>query len=331
MNTHLLCCDWGTSSLRLRLIDQQDGKVLGEHLAGEGIAAVFDAWKNDGNKISKEDFFRQYLKKIIEAMSLQTKLDLTDVHLIISGMASSSIGMHQLPYAVLPFALDGKNALVKTICADEQFPYNTTLISGVRNDHNAMRGEETQLIGLADLVNIPAAAKEAIFIFPGTHSKHVYLQQGQLVNFETYMTGELFHLMSTHSILKDSIDVSSLDELSTENKEAFELGLTESADNGIMKSLFTVRTNLLFQRLNKKQNTHYLSGVLIGAELQPLIEKKDSVLILCSGSNLYSFYTKAIEAMGLMGSTIVVPGEVIDKAYVIGQMKIFKHNLSVAN
>ncbi|MEO6723040.1 MAG: 2-dehydro-3-deoxygalactonokinase [Ferruginibacter sp.] len=329
MEKFLLSCDWGTSSFRLRLVDLRDGKFIAEHRSGEGISSTFEAWKKVENNLSREDFFRQYLKKEIKALSVETSLDLTKVVLVISGMASSSIGMNELPYAALPFALNGKDASVKIFEANEQFPYKTMLISGVRNDQNAMRGEETQLIGLVDQVQVRLDAKDAIFIFPGTHSKHIYIQDGQLINFETYMTGELFDVIASHSILKDSIDTSSLVESSADNNEAFLLGIVKSADNGIMRSLFTVRTNQLFNRFNKKQNTHYLSGLLIGAELQSLIEKTNSALILCSGSSLFPFYTNAIEVLGLTERSITLPAELVDKAAAIGHIKIFNHNRSL--
>ena len=326
MENHILSCDWGTSSFRLRLVDLHDDNIIAEQASAQGVAVTFDEWENKGRATAKDIFFRQQLKKEIETLAQKVQVDLAGIVTIVSGMASSSIGMHELPYAALPFALSGSDAIVQTWNPSEEFPHKLLLISGVRSGQNAMRGEETQLIGLSELVELPQNANEAIFIFPGTHSKHIYVRSSQLINVATYMTGELFHLMATQSILKDSVELSSLSDEIENNKEAFLLGVREAGTEGIMKSLFTVRTNQLFNRLDKKENTHYLSGLLIGAELNHLAGEKNSTLVLCSGYNLNSFYTLALEELGLSSRTITVPAPLIEKASIMGQIKIYKHN-----
>jgi 2-dehydro-3-deoxygalactonokinase len=186
-----------------------------------------------------------------------------------------------------------------------------------------MRGEETQLIGLIDLLNLPPH-KPYIFILPGTHSKHLYLENNRLVNFHTYMTGEIFNILSNHSILKDSIEIVTSENLTDSNLTAFKKGVLEANSSDILNSLFKVRTNQLFQKLNKKDNGFYLSGLLIGSELKQLLTESNCQLVLCSGNNLFEFYKTAIEALNLSERTITVPSKIIDKSVVVGQMKIFK-------
>ncbi len=76
-----------------------------------------------------------------------------------------------------------------------RIPY--ILVSGFQTDTDIMRGEETKLLGF----DIPDD-EERIFIFPGTHSKHVFVKNKTGIDFKTYMTGELFNLMSEKSILR---------------------------------------------------------------------------------------------------------------------------------
>ena len=45
MDKYILCCDWGTTSFRLRLVERQDYNVLAEFLSKDGVAATFKAWK----------------------------------------------------------------------------------------------------------------------------------------------------------------------------------------------------------------------------------------------------------------------------------------------
>jgi 2-dehydro-3-deoxygalactonokinase len=189
-----------------------------------------------------------------------------------------------------------------------------------------MRGEETQLTGLIALLDLPInSAGESIFIFPGTHSKHMYIREGQLVNFETYMTGELFDLMATQSILSVSVDISNLTTPARPDIDAFRGGVNEAQSATLLNRLFTVRTNQLFDKLTRKQNALYLSGLLIGTELKNLRDKEKVQIVLCSGSNLSKFYTLAMETVGLIKRTVVVPPELTDQAASVGQILLFQN------
>ncbi|MGA0555412.1 2-dehydro-3-deoxygalactonokinase [Larkinella sp. VNQ87] len=323
----LLCCDWGTSSFRLRLIDVSSYKLIGEIISGQGVADTYSAWKKQAETggVQRNFYFRQQLKQQIDALADNISRNLERIPVAVSGMASSSIGMEEIPYAGLPFAMDGSQASVRHFDPIEAFPHELMLISGVKSAEDVMRGEETQLIGLAALLDSEGRRpSDALFIFPGTHSKHMYVQQGQLQNFETYMTGEIFSVMASYSILKDSLNVSSLGDFSDKNLAAFRFGLKDS-EASLLNRLFTVRTNQLFEKLTKEQNAFYLSGLLIGAELKPLVQQQSWQLVLCSGTNLFAFYQLAIEDLALSARTVVIPAELIDKAAMVGQVILYQN------
>ena len=54
-----------------------------------------------------------------------------------------------------------------------------------------MRGEETQIAGALALL----PDFDGVFCLPGTHSKWAHVSAGEVVSFQTYMTGELFALL----------------------------------------------------------------------------------------------------------------------------------------
>lgn len=332
MENYLLGCDWGTSSFRLRLINKADLRLLGELTSQEGVASMFTAWKTNGDSLdkSREEFFRQFIKRQVERLSTEVALDLTGVTIVISGMASSSIGMEEVPYATLPFPVDGSLASIKRLAMQSGFPHEIILISGVRTEHDVMRGEETQLIGLLSLLNtLHVAVDKSILIFPGTHSKHIYIQHHQVVDFQTFMTGEVFSLMAHQSILKDSVAPTELTTYADDEREAFRSGIRESNAHQLLNSLFSVRTNQLFDKLTKRQNALYLSGLLIGAELKSLTDQKQWQLILCSGDNLYELYKLALEELDLSERITPVSASLIDKATIAGQVKIAQNQLVI--
>lgn len=89
-----------------------------------------------------------------------------------------------------------------------------TIIPGVSSSNtlgskDVMRGEEVQLFGLAKMID----QTNATALFPGTHSKHIKFSNNQLHKFSTYMTGELFSILSTQSILGRDLPKQSQSEL----------------------------------------------------------------------------------------------------------------------
>src|SRR6185295_12638523 len=145
-------CDWGTSNFRLRLVD---GKVRRELKTDEGTAKLAAA---GGDRAAA---FKATLAAGLEKLKAPK-----NIPVVISGMASSSIGWKELPYAKAPFALDGRTAVWEKV---EPHVY---LISGLRTDTEILRGEETEAVGLVASLGRDMPF-EAVLVLPGTHSKHL--------------------------------------------------------------------------------------------------------------------------------------------------------------
>lgn len=329
MENYLLGCDWGTSTFRLWLYSPAGDKLINEIQSGDGVSGIHRNWDNGNSAtigITKNKFFFEKLLLQIKKIAGKTAINLDNTPVLISGMASSSIGIEDLPYASLPFQVDGSSVRTRMFGVQEDFPHEIILISGVQGDHDVMRGEETQLIGiwslLGDLGNKP---KEAVIIFPGTHSKHVYIKDGQMLHFKTFMTGEMYQVIGNYSILKDSVSMQDTHDPLSLEAEAFKKGVQDAGRSGMLNNLFTVRTNQLFNRLNKRQNTYYLSGLLIGSELAGLEKKQDCPLFLCCGRNLFGLYKFALEELNLAIITTFIPADIVEKAAMKGQKIIYDH------
>ena len=164
-------CDWGTSTFRLRLVDAENEKVLSEIITGNGIASTYKSWKETGNnEKNKLAFYQSYLFEQIKNITSVINHSFHNTPIIISGMASSNIGMVALPYKSIPYYRNGYDLVIETIDeAEEIDQHKIVLISGVRSESDVMRGEETILAGC----NVCSQAGEQLFILPGTHSKHI--------------------------------------------------------------------------------------------------------------------------------------------------------------
>ncbi|KAA5547470.1 2-dehydro-3-deoxygalactonokinase [Adhaeribacter rhizoryzae] len=316
---YFLSCDWGTSAFRLRLVSVPELKVITEVVSEKGIAATYQSWR-EAQKPDRVIFYLGIILEHIQQLEKKISLHLTQVPVVISGMASSTIGMLELPYQELPFGLDGAGLQTQYLKATPDFPHQGVLVSGVKSAHDVMRGEETQLLGL--LTEDPAIGQEQVFIFPGTHSKHIWVNNNSVTGFKTYMTGEIFGLLAQKSILSATV-------APAENPEepalaiAFKQGVTDAVGTNLLHAAFRVRTNNLFGKLNPQQNFSYLSGLVIGTELQDLVNSNGQ-LYLVAGHALQKYYSLALQALGLTEQMQTFPAQWVDEAVVRGQFKIYQ-------
>jgi 2-dehydro-3-deoxygalactonokinase len=181
-----------------------------------------------------------------------------------------------------------------------------------------MRGEETQLIGC---IGPSVTIENELFIFPGTHSKHICVKNNVVVEVKTFMTGDLFELLSQKSILSTSIEKDA-EPNSDHDLISFKKGVKDSVDTNLLHAIFKIRTHDLLELLSKKENFHYLSGLLIGTELKDLKTTDVDVINLVCGSNLVRYYHAALLELGLSKNIKTFPAKWVDEAVVRGQLKI---------
>jgi 2-dehydro-3-deoxygalactonokinase len=158
-----------------------------------------------------------------------------------------------------------------------------------------------------------------LVIIPGTHSKHILLNQSKIVAIKTYMTGELFALLSQKSVLKNSVAMSSADSDLT----SFKKGVRDAMDENLLHTIFKVRTNQLFNIYSKENNYNYLSGLLIGAEIKDLkTTTADVIDINCDNADMYKYYSLAIAEAGIATRVNTFNPQFMDTSAVKGQLML---------
>ena len=288
-----ISADWGTTHLRLRIVDGDRRQVMHEVRSSDGIAATHEQWRESGEEQEKRlSFYQGVLFRHIRQLQPPPGLLLQDLPVIVSGMASSSVGMMELPYQPVPYHVSGSDLLRVTLPATEVFPHSILLVSGARTAHDVMRGEEVQLAGCP----VSEGVEELLYLFPGTHSKHVLVKEGKVIDFSTYMTGEFFHLLSARSILAASVAAGDADPATA--APAFQQGVKDSRHTPLLHSAFLVRTNQLLGGWTKEDNYHYLSGLVIGEELRYLAGSDRPLTLVCTG-RLKENYSMACEVLGI--------------------------------
>lgn len=286
--SQFLSCDWGTSSFRLRLV--QGGQILTELSEPIGVKSIFDSAQQPQDR---PEMFANFMRMKLESLAARSSI-VNTTPLIISGMASSSIGWKELPYARAPFSLDGSGLEV------EQLGWNgpgwlgsTFLVSGVATESEMIRGEECQIIGLLDDPQWAHLRRCCLLILPGTHSKHIWIENEKVVRFRTYMTGELFQVLATQSILRATTNAA---EPIHKHRRTFGEGCEYVRQNGLAASLFQARTRGVLKHTSPEENAAFLSGLLIGAEVAD-VAQTNCPRVIAAKPELLEPYSLALSAL----------------------------------
>jgi 2-dehydro-3-deoxygalactonokinase len=288
MPDKFLSCDWGTSSFRLRLVSTATNEALAEIEAPFGARELFERSQLTG--APRFGLFAETAVHHIEKIGL--RYSLKGQPLIVSGMASSTIGWKELPYASVPFPLDASGLVIEELAWDAPEGLGSTyIVSGVASAADILRGEECQAIGLLAQPEFQAFRERSLLILPGTHSKHLFIEGGRVHTFQTFMTGELFDTLSNHTVLKATVDPSASAQIYVAE---FKAGLNHVRDNGLAASLFRVRTRGVLDHANPGANAAFLSGLLIGAEIESLNRNPTLPVIVAATKPLTAIYSMAI-------------------------------------
>jgi 2-dehydro-3-deoxygalactonokinase len=264
----LIGVDWGTSNLRvMRIAD--GGAVLDSRSDPRGAGGL------------SPDQFRPVLEQVAGDW-------LTDgLPVMVGGMAGARGKWREMAYAPCPA---GIAELARAVERPDDAPF-VALVPGVAayrdgRLHDVMRGEETQVMGL----DAPA---DAVVVAPGTHSKWIETQAGRIVDFRTFMTGELFAAIRKGTILGGGMGEPGVDD------GAFADGVRRAlADPAITAALFSVRIESLAGRLPATAAADYLSGLLIGAEVAAQSGMAARPVVLIGAEALCRRYAAALALGG---------------------------------
>ena len=307
MPDKFLSCDWGTSSFRLRLASTITNEVIAEIKASTGVKELFERGRATGD--SRAGIFAEVMSKHLQELALRHPLN--GQPLVISGMASSTIGWKDLPYAKVPLPLDASGLRVETLNWDSPDGLGATyIVSGAATDSDVMRGEECQAIGILAQPTMQEYRQRSLLILPGTHSKHIEIQHGAIKTFRTYMTGELFDTLSKHTVLSATVNTT---ESVHAHRMEFTAGVKYVRDHGLAASLFKVRARSVLDKVDPGANAAFLSGLLIGSELAEIGGRAGSPpVVVATSEPLLKLYVLARPR----GARIVFTSE-IDRATLI--------------
>lgn len=249
----ILAIDWGSSNCRLALLDVTDGRVLTQSQLAVGILTHRPAQP------------AAVLSTQLAAWLTTAERDSIQL-VIICGMAASEAGWHYLPHQRCPVGFTEQQAGLQQIPPQKTTGFSAVpvwLTAGVRDERgwvDLMRGEEVQILG--------SDVTEGWVCLPGTHSKWVWLAQGQIRHFQSWLTGELYQQSLQLPALQSFIAATS--DMHHFCPDSFSAGLQLAEQQCSLSRLwFAARSRLLADHAQLHAPS-LLSGLLIGDELQPL-------------------------------------------------------------
>lgn len=244
----LIGIDWGTTHRRAYLLDAQ-GMLQAELSDDQGMLA-------------SQGRFAQNFASLLATWP-------ADLPVVMSGMVGSASGWQEAPYldAATPLT-----ELARHLAPLREAPVGRrcAIVPGYRwrgapGEVDVMRGEEAQLLGALALGH-----GDGWYVLPGTHCKWVKVVKGAVSVLRTYMTGELFGLLSQHGTL------SGMMKSDQAVPEAFREGLRAASGGALSQTLFACRARVVTGDMPASHARSYLSGLLIGAEWHDAIQRSQT-------------------------------------------------------
>ena len=293
-DTALIGVDWGTSNLRVMRIDAS-GAVLESRSDPRGagglapaefpvvLSEVAGAWLNGGLPV------------------------------LCCGMAGARGRWLEVAYRPTPTTMDDLSLGLRSPAGNPGVrivPGLMAMAGGRMID--VMRGEETQIMGL----DVESGSRR--IVAPGTHSKWVHVRQGRIIGFRTFMTGELFDAIRRGTLLGADMDEPGGD------AEAFAAGVDRALrEPALTAALFSVRVEVLAERMKSAAAADYLSGLLIGAEIAAHNHDSHGPVTLVGAGKLNARY---VNALGIAGFSDIRVADGIE-ATALGLWRIHQASL----
>jgi 2-dehydro-3-deoxygalactonokinase len=307
-DAQLIALDWGTTSLRAYLLGES-GTTLEERSLPLGVMRLHAEIEKSTAGVSEvfERAFQQGCGDWAESMA--------SVPIVAAGMVGSANGWREAPYLSVPFDLAHLGAKLTQVRTARGNLIH--IVPGLLQNiglANVMRGEETQVLGALTACALLKCERDFLFGLPGTHSKWVYVSGRHIRHFETFMTGEVYAALCAHTILGRGMRYGS-----QPDPLAFDRGVqvagSAAGKAGILSTIFSVRTLGIMGVLFPEGQPDYLSGLLIGYEVDSISRLRSEqvlpakmlpeAIVLVGEDSLCARYLRALKLHGYEDVQIV--------------------------
>lgn len=306
---YYITIDGGTTNTRVNLVCNE--KVLSSAKIPLGARDC----------VNGSDKLKAAICDKIDNLCLQNSLKPEDLTAVVaSGMITCEYGVFTLAHLPAPAGIaELHNGMQK---AEGIFgSLDCYFIPGVKVKSDSplstdmMRGEEAEIFGL-----YRPELKDAVYILPGSHSKHVYTDEvGRISHFKTVMTGEMISALASGTILKATV------RLDLDGFDANSLidGYNAAEDLGLGDALFKVRImKNLFDGSDLECYSFFL-GAVMHDEVEALAKSNAKYAVIGGKGQLRESLATLLRAKTNL-EVITLDDKTTESATALGAIRIFE-------
>ena len=325
---YIITIDSGTTNSRIRLIENKQNTVVDVIKKPVGVRNT----AIDGNIDALKNGLAEGLQEIIN----RNKLQFNDIQYIVAtGMITSNLGLHEVKHIEGPCNLEkfAKSSSVQIIGSFFNIPcifvpgmknriedYHGKLLENI-DSYDVMRGEEVETFGLLHQLGLKG---KGMILLPGSHTKFVFVNNGQIESCYSTLCGELLFAVSRNTILSSSLNKELITGI---EREYLIEGYKSSEKFGLTRSLYHVRLLHLFdQQMNDNQRANYFAGAVIASDIHCIQKSnrfEDLNWVVIGGANpLRKAFVEIFSHMKLSDMVIEATDEQVELSTVIGARAI---------
>jgi 2-dehydro-3-deoxygalactonokinase len=278
MAAALLVCDWGSTNLRAWTLEP-GGAVTARRDFALGV-----------NRLAPGEAARRFEDEVRPALGA------SGLPALLCGAIGSNVGWRVAPYVDCPATLADIAAGLAP-AAEGVWIAPGLRSEGLAGACDVLRGEETKAFGWLELDPARGLGRRLV-CQPGTHPKWLVVEDGRVVRFLSAFTGELYAVLSAHSILRNDGEVRDL--------AAFDAGLAAAGEgDALLNRIYTARSRVAGGGAAPETTGAYLSGLLIGAETAAtpgLLGLDGEPVVLLGEPPLRDLYARALARRGVVTS-----------------------------
>ena len=305
--------DGGTTNTRIALVT--DGKIADSQKYNIGAGAGAEGKKLLESTISKG------ISEILDRNNLNSG----DIEKILaSGMITSEFGLYLLPHQPTPTGI----LQMKENSAEVNLPHISDIpfvfMRGVKTKCQSletadmMRGEETELMGIAK-----SEYGKSVYALMGSHTKMIQTDaEGQIIDFVTFLTGELCAATARNTILKNSF---SLENCAPE-KDYLLKGYEYCKEKGINEALFKVRILKNLFSCTENQAYSFFLGAILTCDAEYALNSNAETVVVAGTKPLRNALVSILETKS-SAKIINLSDEEVENSVVLGQIRIYETSL----
>ena len=294
----LLWFDCGTTNTRLYLIDSEtEFSFCGSKAIGSRNVAI------TGTSLVLAQAMADLYKEAVRGFALEQD-DVDRVYA--SGLVTSAFGLKEVPHLEVSVSPQKLRSAMDKVWV-EQMAREIYLIPGVKSSAadwrytGNLRGEETEALGAAAMLEERGCGSDGVYILPGSHTQILYLKNGEIVDILSLFTGELFRALRSETILSHTLNDTPEDII----PEFVRQGCADAMEFGINRALYLRHSNQIFQRFTPAQCYSYAEGVILSGvytALEQRIQQRwmdcNRIVLVCDEINR-NIYGALLEGSGL--------------------------------